>query len=337
MLKRRTLLAGGAALAMPLVRRAQAADTIKVGLVTSLSGPFTVAGRTCSQGLETVFKPFNESGGLNGRTIELIKRDSKSQPDEAVRLTRELVNSQGCQIILEAENSAGAFAVHQAVRDMPVLVFHCLGEAANLTADPKLRLPNVFRTARTGWYDSFAAAKFADVISKRDNLKRWVTFGPDYVLGRDATNEFVTFFKQNSPNLELVDMLWAGLTQQDFAESITRLTQLRADAMYNTLIGNGLTSFIEQGQMFDSFGSMSLLAMYTEYQVLTHMREMPAKMYSVDKYYANVPDTAANKDWYTAYKAAYHDEPTHNAATGIMPHGLRWELVSEASAMRLAA
>jgi antirestriction protein ArdC len=36
------------------------------------------------------------------------------------------------------------------------------------------------------------------------------------------------------------------------------------------------------------------------------------------------------------YSVLYH-ELTHNAATGIMPHGLRWELVSEASAMRLAA
>jgi hypothetical protein len=39
---------------------------------------------------------------------------------------------------------------------------------------------------------------------------------------------------------------------------------------------------------------------------------------------------------FSAYSTFLH-ETIHNAATGIMPHGLRWELVSEASAMRLAA
>jgi branched-chain amino acid transport system substrate-binding protein len=301
---------GAGLLPMPFIHSAGAADSIKVGLVTSLSGPFAVAGRTCSQGLEIGLKPFNDAGGLNGRKVEVIKRDSKSQPDEAVRVTRELMNSDGCQIIIEAENSAGAFAVHQAVRDAPVLVFHCLAEAANLTADPKMRLPNVLRTARTGWYDAFAAATYADALSRRENLKHWVTFGPDYALGRDANGEFIHFLTERNSAIQ-VDMLWAALTQQDFAETITRVAQMRPDGMYNTLIGNGLSSFIEQGQMFDSFAKMNLLAQYTEYQVLTKITDMPAKLYGIDKYYANVPDTAANRGWYDTYKTTYHEEPTH--------------------------
>ena len=45
------------------------------------------------------------------RTIEVITRDSKGKPDEAANNTRQLINGDGCEIIIDAEASSGAFAV----------------------------------------------------------------------------------------------------------------------------------------------------------------------------------------------------------------------------------
>ena len=56
-------------------------------------------------------KAFNEAGGVNGRTIELIDRDSQGKPDVAAKVTRDLINNDGCEIIIDGEASSGAFAV----------------------------------------------------------------------------------------------------------------------------------------------------------------------------------------------------------------------------------
>ncbi len=92
----------------------------------------------------------NAAGGLAGRTIELVARDTKGEPQEAARVARELLNSDGCELMIDAEASTGAFAVHGVARDLGILCLHSNSETSSLSADPKLKLPNAFRCARQG-------------------------------------------------------------------------------------------------------------------------------------------------------------------------------------------
>ncbi len=89
-----------------------------------------------------------------GRQIQPIYRDSKGQPQEAARVARELVNTDGCEILLDAEASSGAYAVQEVVRDLGVLCVHANSETSSLTADPKLRVATAFRSARQGVHDA---------------------------------------------------------------------------------------------------------------------------------------------------------------------------------------
>jgi branched-chain amino acid transport system substrate-binding protein len=52
----------------------------------------------CDIPTELVCERINSSGGLAGRMIEMVTRDSKGQPREAERVARELVNADGCEI-----------------------------------------------------------------------------------------------------------------------------------------------------------------------------------------------------------------------------------------------
>jgi branched-chain amino acid transport system substrate-binding protein len=121
LITRRTMLAAGAAslLAAPRVARAEA-NTLRIGMQSILSGPIALLGTSSRNALTIEQERINAAGGFLGRPIEFVFRDSKGQPQEAARLTRELVNTTGCELLIDAEASSGAFAVQEVVRDLGV-------------------------------------------------------------------------------------------------------------------------------------------------------------------------------------------------------------------------
>ena len=148
---RRALLKGAAAgtaaaLAAPMVVRADS-KSIKIGMSTILSGRVAQLGTSSRNAVMIEVEKINAAGGLAGRQIEMVIRDSKGQPQEAARLARELVNTDGCEILIDAEASSGAFAVHEVARDLGMLCLHT--NSRNQRADrrseaaPAERLPHL--------------------------------------------------------------------------------------------------------------------------------------------------------------------------------------------------
>jgi branched-chain amino acid transport system substrate-binding protein len=81
-------LAGSAIIAAP----AFAADTIKIGLVTALSGQSALAGEAITRGLTVAIDEVNAKGGLlGGRKLELVRRDDEGNPAKGVLAARELI------------------------------------------------------------------------------------------------------------------------------------------------------------------------------------------------------------------------------------------------------
>ena len=122
-LDRRTLLKGAAAgtvgiLAAPMVVRAEN-KTIKVGMTTILSGRVAQLGTSSRNAVMMEVEKVNAAGGLAGRQIEMVIHDSKGQPQEAARLARELINTEGCELLIDAEASSGAFAVQGSAFALP--------------------------------------------------------------------------------------------------------------------------------------------------------------------------------------------------------------------------
>ena len=82
-----TMIAGTVA-AYPLA----AAETVKIGLVAALSGPSAQSGEAITRGLTIAVDEINAAGGiLDGRMIELIRRDDESNPPKGVIAARELI------------------------------------------------------------------------------------------------------------------------------------------------------------------------------------------------------------------------------------------------------
>ena len=219
-LGRRAVLAAG--LAAPMVARAQGAakgGTVRIGMNTILSGPLALFGTSQRSAAQIEVARINAQGGLAGRTIELVIRDSKGDPDEATRVARALLQD-GCEILIDAEQSAGAFAVQKVVRETGVLCMHSSSETSALTADPKLSAPTAFRTARQTVHDSIVGGRYAAAVAKRLNWSRWATCAPDYNLWpryRDAVLRFLQAdrAKRRDHSQDLAEARSGGLHRRD--------------------------------------------------------------------------------------------------------------------------
>jgi branched-chain amino acid transport system substrate-binding protein len=93
-------VASGAALAQ---------ETLKMGALATLEGPFTVLGQDGMRGVEMALKERNYTAG--GKKIELIKGSSNAQPDSAVAATRKLVEQDKVQILIGPLSGSEGIAV----------------------------------------------------------------------------------------------------------------------------------------------------------------------------------------------------------------------------------
>jgi branched-chain amino acid transport system substrate-binding protein len=307
-LSRRSTLAlmgaGAATFAAPWVARADA-NTIKIGMQSILSGPIALLGTSSRNALMMEQDRINAAGGFLGRPIEFVFRDSKGQPQEAARVARELVNSTGCELLVDAEASSASFAVQEVVRDLGnIACIHTCSETSSLTATG-------FRTARQGVHDAVAGSIYLAEFANAKKLNKWATCSPDYAYGRDTTAQYLQFFKQFKPDVEVVTDAWPKLGQPDFTEVITKLIQAKPQALFTLLYAGDLSAFVNQGNVYALFSQMTVATPNVDYPVLAAIKSLPPGIQSATRYLETFPDTPANKEWGQAYFKRWNERPTN--------------------------
>lgn len=304
-------VAGAAVTGFPHIAGAQA-KAIRVGMPTILSGRVAILGTSSRAGVQVAFNAINEAGGINGRKLELVDRDSKGRPDEAAKVTRDLINNDGCEIIIDGEASSGSFAVHEVIRDLGVLCLHSCSESSTLTADPKQKVKTAFRCARQGIHDAVAGGSYAARIAKEKGYKRWMTCSPDYAYGRDNTAEFIQYAKVFEPSIEVVDQLWPKLFAPDYTESITKMLQVKPQAVYSALWGGDLVAFIEQSNLYRLFQNTAFFSGgLGDPPILTAIKQLPPGLNTVYRYNKKYPPFPENEAFNDAYVKVAGHEPTN--------------------------
>jgi branched-chain amino acid transport system substrate-binding protein len=313
-LSRRSTLAlmgaGAATFAAPWVARADSKKLL-IGMQSILSGPIALLGTSSRNGLLMEQDRINAAGGFLGRQIEFVFRDSKGQPQEAARLARELVNTNGCELLIDAEASSGAFAVQEVVRSLGVPCIHTNSETSSLTADPKIRAPTAFRVARQGVHDAVAGSIYLSGYANANKINKWATCAPDYAYGRDTTAQYLEFFKKFKPDIEVVTQSWPKLGQPDFTEVITKLIQAKPQALFTLLYAGDLSAFVNQGNIYALFAQMKVATPNVDYPVLAAIKNLPAGIQSATRYLETFPDTPANKAFGEAYLKRWKERPTN--------------------------
>lgn len=330
---RRVLLKSAAASAVigaaPSLVCAQA-STIKIGMSAITTGRFAYAGLGQVVANKLVFDQINAAGGIEGRKLELIVRDSRNLPEEAVKNVRSLINSDGCTIIISAESSSAAAAINESLRDTKVTCFQVNSEASSLTADPKKFNPLVFRVARQGIHDAIAGGAIVSRLARERGLTRWATAAPDYAFGRETTQQFIDYYQYFGGKMEVVAQVWPKFGAPDFTEVVTKLLSSNCEALYSLCFGGDLISLVEQGNLYGLFqNKLSVMPLYSDYGVIDTIKQQPRDVIVQNRYNWAYPATAANRKWYDDYlKLSSGSKPNNwswqsGAAAQFIVNGLR--------------
>src|SRR6266481_2810215 len=164
---RRKVLAGSAvgaaSLASGLAAPAIAAnEPIKIGYLPALTGPSSSTGIGINRGTLLAVDEINAGGGIDGRKIELIVRDTQSDPTKAVNAVAELAQRQKVAIIWGPLNSGEALAATPLIaRDKVPMIHPCW---VDQLIDVK-KYPMAFRNAPTNQQIGGAANQYViDVL-----------------------------------------------------------------------------------------------------------------------------------------------------------------------------
>jgi branched-chain amino acid transport system substrate-binding protein len=289
------------------------AEPIKIGFVSIMSGRVAMLGEEGAKGAQLAIDEINAKGGVIGRKFKLLTRDSTGKPEEAVRIARDYVVRDKVDFIMDGSSSRESFAVKEVSRDLKKLTMITASETTANTADPKIRTPYSFRTARVAIHDSIVGGYFAGKVSKELGLKKWYSISPDYAYGHDNTNLFFEYLKKNYPDVELIGQQWPKIFEPDYTAHITKIMKDKPDAVYSCLWGGDITAFMEQASLYGLFKRMKFFGInIADPLVLGALKKgVPAGMYTGGRYNISMPDTPANRTFGENFKKKYDTYPSN--------------------------
>jgi len=214
-----------------------------------LSGPASVYGVPITKGAEMAVEEINAKGGVLGRKLELLERDSKANADEAVRLARELILKNNVDFLSGTLTSAEAPAVSTIAKENKIVFVAPTAKTILLTA-PKNLHPYIFRISSNTDIEGRTAAA---LVAQWHDVKRLATIAPDYAYGRDAVAAFLDYLKNVRPDIQIVDQQWPKLGQSDFTPFITAQISSKPDAVFCDVFGGDFVTFAKQAAALGYF------------------------------------------------------------------------------------
>lgn len=207
----------------------KAGDTIKVGVNYELSGPVAQYGEASVHGIELAAEEINKNGGINGKKIELVKYDNKSEPAEATNLATKLMTQDKVVAILGPATSGSFKAEIPVATKNKVPIISGSATADDVTVDKSGKVQEfVFRTC---FSDSFQGTAMANFASQKLNAKTAVIINDnssDYAKG--LKENFEKQFTQAGGKIVGSESYVAGDT--DFNAILTKVKGLNFDVLY---------------------------------------------------------------------------------------------------------
>src|SRR5438132_6495984 len=172
--RRTTVVALALLASAALIPTARAEETLKIGLLATFEGAFTVLGEDSKRGAELALKEHNGMAG--GKKIEWVVGSSDASPDSAIRAVRKLVEQDGVKIVVGPLSGDEGLAVKDYAKTQPNVTFVNGTSAAQDTTlrDPA---PNFFRFSTDGaqWMAGLGTYAF-----EKKGYKNVATVAEDY-------------------------------------------------------------------------------------------------------------------------------------------------------------
>ena len=229
------LLAAGATQAVAQ----DSSDPVKIGVLVTLEGTYTVPGQDGVRGLEAALKAANYQAG--GRKIEVITQSTDTTPDSATRGARKLVDQDGVDIVIGPLSGSEGIAIRDYSKTRPDVTF-INGISGAMETTYVTPSENFFRFNIDGaqW-----SAGLGEYVFNEKDYKYVATIGEDYSFIYTQVFGFVTEFCRAGG--EITDRFWVPLGTKDFGSIIAALPD-DVDAIYLGLGGGDAVNFLNQYQ-----------------------------------------------------------------------------------------
>jgi branched-chain amino acid transport system substrate-binding protein len=225
--------AAAAALTFAVSGSASAQGVVKIAFLEGLSGTFANVGEVGLRHLQFAAEKVNAKGGVLGQKIEVVPFDTKTSPQEA-QLVFKQVTDQGIRYIMQGNGSAVALALSEAVAkhnarnpDKAVLYLNYGAVDPGLTND-KCNF----------WHFRFDAdvdmkmAALTTYMAQQKDLKKVYLLNQDYSFGQSVAKAARKMLGEKRPDIQIVgdDLIPLGKVK-DFAPYIAKIKAAGADAI----------------------------------------------------------------------------------------------------------
>ena len=289
---------------------------VTLGATYILSGFASLYGEEAERGIEFAQSEINDNGGIDGRDVEVIVRDTEASADTAIQQIRSLVQEDDVDGLfgLDSSGVAQAVAPQVAQLQMPFMITHA---ATPFVTSPEGEHEDsvgneyVFRDSNSLAQDIYGAARTAEELDATE----WATIGPDYAFGYETWDYFQAFCDGLGVEAEFTAEQFPALATSDYTPFISSILDADPDAVLTPLWGADLTTFIGQAEdagWFDQIDhTLFSVGMGTDYP--SEGSPLPEGEYASTRYDPFVPDTETNNSFREAYYEEYESLPTYNA------------------------
>jgi branched-chain amino acid transport system substrate-binding protein len=229
----------GATLCGLLSSTAYAADTVKIGLVLPMTGPFASTGRQVEAGVRAYMALNGDT--VAGKKVEVVLRDDAGTADQTRRIAQELVVKDGASMLMGFGLTPLALSVAPVLAQakVPAIITSATTSAIMSKSDYYVR------TSMAGPQSAVPVASWA----AQNGLKRVVTLVSDYGPGIDIEKGFTDQFKKDGG--EILEAVRVPLQNPDFAPFLQRVRDTKPDAVF-VFVPSGVGSlfmkqFVERG------------------------------------------------------------------------------------------
>ena len=297
-------LAVAAAFSLATLGGAQADDPIRIGMITTLSGPAGYLGQDIRDGFELAIE--TNGGKLGGTAVELIVEDDGLKPGNARQITEKLL-SDDVKLFTGIVFANVAFAAVPEILDNGAV--YVSPNTASSTFAGKECHPNYFVSS---WQDD-SQGESAGALAQSLGYEKAFLIAPNYQAGKETMVAFKRFYKG-----EIVGEIYTGLDQTDFAAEMAQIRAAKPDVVYEFEPGGLGIAFMRQ---YQQAGLLKEIPMVVHPASLDHVIVgavgEAAEGLQVTSHWNDDFDNPVNKAFMAAWREKYGDRPaTYYAAQG---------------------
>src|SRR5215471_12096971 len=285
-----------AALSALALTPAQAQDKLKIGIITTLTGPPAVLGGQLRNGFQLAVKTLG--GKLGGREAEIIVADDELKPDVAVSKVKAFVERDKVDFVVGPIFSNIMQAILKPVADADTILISPNAGTSNFAG--KECNPNLFVTS----YQNDQVHEVLGKYAQDSGIKKVFLIAPNYQAGKDSLNGFKHYFKG-----EILDEVYVPLGQLDYQAELTRIAAAQPDATFVFLPGGMGVNFVKQFRQAGLADKIKFLSAFTVDEGTLPAQQDAALGFFGGANWAPNLDNPQNKAFVAAYEKEYNAVP----------------------------